>query len=405
MKKLLFILVAAFSISATFFLAGDPASAPENWYNLAYSANGTRGVGTEKTYNDLLKGKTPDTIIVAVIDGGVDYMHEDLKNVMWHNPGEIPDNKVDDDKNGYIDDVYGWNFIGGADGRNVEHDNLEMTREYRRLKKKFKNKTIDDVAPTEKSEFEYYLTVQKAYNAEYDAAKTAFDNINSFRRTNNDFKAEIKNKTDKDTVTYADFVAHVPSQKYAAYKQFLIDKVGVKTEADWVGLNTELDEGYEVFNSRLEYHLNTDYDPRDIVGDDYLNADEKFYGNNDIKGPDAIHGTHVAGIIAAQRGNGIGVDGVSNAVKIMGVRVVPDGDERDKDVANGIIYAVDNGAKIINMSFGKSFGFNKACVDKAVKYAESKGVLLVHAAGNDDQDNDLSTNFPNPRFADGGVAT
>jgi subtilisin family serine protease len=155
----------------------------------------------------------------------------------------------------------------------------------------------------------------------------------------------------------------------------------------------------------LDYHLNTDYDPRSIVGDDYENQEEKYYGNADIKGPNAFHGTHVAGIIAAQRGNDIGIDGVSNAVKIMGIRVVPDGDERDKDVANGIIYAVDNGAKIINMSFGKSYGYNKTIVDKAVKYAESKGVLLVHAAGNDNKDNDKTNNFPNPRFLDGGKSS
>lgn len=402
MKKLLLIPIAALCISATIYIQGDPEKAPAGWFNLSYKDNGTRGVGTEKTYKDLLAGKTPDTIIVCVMDGGVDYMHEDLKNIMWHNPGEIEGNKIDDDKNGYVDDIYGWNFIGNANGENVHHDNLEMTREYRRYKKKYKNMTVDQA--TDKADFQRYLDVQKAYNEQYDATKKTFDDIAGFRRSNNGLKDEIKAKTGKDTVTYEDFVAHNPSDKYKQFHTILKTLV-VKKADDWTMLNSEIEEGYEVYNNMLEYHLNLDYDPRSIVGDDYENADERNYGNGDIKGPEPFHGTHVAGIIAAQRGNGIGMDGVANAVKIMGVRVVPDGDERDKDVANGIYYAVDNGAKIINMSFGKSWGYNKGAVDKAVKYAESKGVLIVHAAGNDSKDNDKTNNFPNCRFDGGGVAS
>lgn len=403
-KRLLFIPVAAFCISATFYLTGDPAKAPKNWFNLSYKDNGTRGVGTEKTYNELLSGKTPDTVIVAVIDGGVDYMHEDLKNVMWHNPGEIPGNGIDDDKNGYIDDIYGWNFIGGANGENVEYDNLEITREYRRMKKKFKNKTKEDLPASDTAEFSRYLAIQKDYNARYDETKQVYDNISNFNKLNEGLKSEIKAKTGKDTVTYEDWAAHKPSAQYSKFHTLMKLSI-VKSPADWTMLNAEIKEGLEVYNSMLEYHLNTDYDPRSIVGDNYEDQDEKHYGNADIKGPDAFHGTHVAGIIAAQRGNNLGIDGVSNAVKIMGIRVVPNGDERDKDVANGIIYAVDNGAKIINMSFGKGYSYNKAVVDKAVKYAESKGVLLVHAAGNDSKNNDKTDNFPNARYEGGGMAT
>lgn len=141
--------------------------------------------------------------------------------------------------------------------------------------------------------------------------------------------------------------------------------------------------------------LNMDYDPRSIIGDNYDDVNDRNYGNADIKGPDCLHGTHVAGIVAANRNNNLGINGVSSFVKIMGVRVVPNGDERDKDVANGIRYAVDNGARIINMSFGKAYSYNKGVVDAAVKYAERKGVLIVHAAGNDNKDNDKGNNFPN----------
>lgn len=405
MKKILLAIpLAALCVSATIIINGDPSSAPKNWFNLSYKDDGTRGVGTEKTYKELLAGKKPDTIIVAVIDGGVDYKHEDLKNVMWHNRGEIPGNKIDDDKNGYVDDVYGWNFIGGANGENVEHDNLELTREYRRLKKKFKNKTREDLPSSDTADFTKYLAVQKDYNAKYDDAKATLDNISNFRKTNEGLKDEIKNKTGKDTVTYEDFINHNPSPQY---KQFhtLMKTLVVKKAEDWTMLNAEIEEGYEAYNNMLDYHLNVDYDPRSIVGDNYEDQTEKYYGNPDIKGPDAFHGTHVAGIIAAQRGNGLGIDGIADAVLIMGVRVVPDGDERDKDVANGIRYAVDNGAKVINMSFGKAYGFNKAVVDDAVKYAESKGVLIVHAAGNDSKNNDVTNNFPTARYLDGGVAS
>jgi subtilisin family serine protease len=156
----------------------------------------------------------------------------------------------------------------------------------------------------------------------------------------------------------------------------------------------------------LQYGLNPDFNPRPIVGDDYANPNEHVYGNADIKGPAADHGTHVAGIIGAVRGNGLGVDGVTpNTVRIMAVRVVPDGDERDKDVANGIRYAVDHGANVINMSFGKSYSPYKSVVDDAVRYADAHGVLMVHAAGNDGARLDTFPNFPSRNYLGGGHPT
>jgi subtilisin family serine protease len=140
------------------------------------------------------------------------------------------------------------------------------------------------------------------------------------------------------------------------------------------------------------------------VGDNPADLSERVYGSADVMGPDATHGTHVAGIIAAARGNGVGVDGIAPRVQIMAVRVVPDGDEHDKDVANGIRYAVDNGAQIINMSFGKAFSPHKSAVDEAVKYAESKGVLLIHAAGNDGEDLGENPSFPTRAYEGGGSA-
>jgi cell wall-associated protease len=398
MKKLLILPLAALSISATFYLAGDPSSAPKNWFNLAYSETGTHGVGTERAYKELLTGKKADTIIVAVIDGGVDYNHEDLKNVMWHNPGEIPGNKIDDDKNGYVDDIYGWNFIGGANGENVNYDNLEMVRLLRNYKKKFKGMDSASVPAADREAYKEYRSIQKDYDMEVAQFTGYKQNLSAF----NMYFKDIAKSYNKDSATYEDFKNWVPGPRYEKMHKRI--KLITRTEESYRELRAGVNEGIQQIDARLDYHLNLDFDPRNIVGDNYNDATERFYGNADIKGPNSFHGTHVAGIIAAQRGNGLGMDGVSNAVKIMGIRVVPDGDERDKDVANGIRYAVDNGAKVINMSFGKSYVFNKAVVDEAVKYAESKGVLLVHAAGNDSKDNDATKNFPNPRYENGGTA-
>lgn len=168
-------------------------------------------------------------------------------------------------------------------------------------------------------------------------------------------------------------------------------------------IKRDLDEYYKHVYAEYHYHYNVDFNPRSIIGDNYDDVNERYYGNNDIQGPDAQHGTHVAGIIGAVRNNNIGMDGVADNVRIMSVRTVPDGDEHDKDVANAILYAVENGASIINMSFGKGASPHKAAVDKAVRFAAKHDVLLVHAAGNDGKENTDDNNFPNRRFAKKGL--
>jgi subtilisin family serine protease len=167
--------------------------------------------------------------------------------------------------------------------------------------------------------------------------------------------------------------------------------------------NSEVCENYK---TDLDYGYNLDFDPREIVGDNYAVMNEKGYGNNDVKGTGGpVHGTHVAGIIGANRKNEIGIKGIADNVRIMALRAVPNGDERDKDIANAIRYAVENGALIINMSFGKKYSPNKEYVDQAVKYAESKGVLLVHASGNENENIDKDTHFPTRFYLDGKEAT
>jgi len=377
----------------------------KDWMLLDAKKDKITGMSVTQGYS-LLKKKTPVKVIVAVIDSGVDYMHEDLKDVMWINQGEIANNGKDDDGNGYVDDIHGWNFIGGKDGTNVEHDNLELTRLYRDLGKKYEGKTGPFSDPTENKEFELYKKVKVAFEEETNQIKSTMKIYVPIYNTVKFVKDEIKSRFNMDNATAQQLgdlkvdKSDSLSAKITTVQMYL----GMGFAGDVNELYTGVEEAMNYFNGQMDYNLNTAYDPRNIVGDNYNNSSEKIYGNNDVKGPDAGHGTHVAGIIGAKRGNGIGLDGIADNVQIMSVRVVPDGDERDKDVANGIRYAVDNGAKIINMSFGKAWVKDKKVVDDAVKYAESKGVLLIHAAGNDNVDIDQITHYPTKAMEDGSMA-
>lgn len=403
MKKLL---IPALLLTSM-LLNAQSAKRPDNWFNLDATTNQVNGVSTERAYKELLKDKKSTTIIVGVIDSGVDYEHEDLKPVMWVNTGEIPGNGIDDDNNGYIDDVHGWNFIGGKDGKSVEYDNLEMTRLMRKLKGKYEGKTVSDFSSKEeKNELNLYLEVKKEYTAAKEKSESSYNTYAAFYTGLEKINEEIKKQQQVESVTADELKKYEPKDKTEtqlktiALENFF--KNGHHANLD-AGIKS-IKDGVDYFKKNLDYALNEDFDPRNIVGDDYDNPNERHYGNNDCNGPDSFHGTHVAGIIAAARNNGIGMDGVAADVRIMAIRCVPSGDERDKDVANGIRYAVDNGAKIINMSFGKKYSWDKKVVDDAVKYAESKGVLIIHAAGNDGANIDEVTHYPCKKFEGKGEA-
>jgi cell wall-associated protease len=390
-KKFIWALV----FSAATQLAFGQKQAPENWFNLDNKQDKVLGVSTEKAYSKLLVNKTSTTVIVGVLDSGVDEEHEDLKNIMWVNEDEIPGNNIDDDKNGYVDDIFGWNFIGGKDGRNVEKDNLEMTRLYKKLRDKYDNMEESKMSAEEKKGYDEYLKLKVEFLQKSIESKTMFDNLSKSMKR---FEG-IENAIGKgEELTVEDLKKYKPN---GAQEANMVGKFITYLESGvkWSELKGELKGAYDYYDGQANYSYNMDFDPRSIVGDNYEDETERFYGNNDVTGPDASHGTHVAGIIGAQRDNSLGMKGVANNVRIMSVRCVPDGDERDKDVANSIRYAVDNGAKVINMSFGKGYNWNKTLVDDAVRYAESKDVLLVHGAGNDAKNLDEGVNYPNPIMA------
>ncbi|MEY3249560.1 MAG: hypothetical protein RL742_1603, partial [Bacteroidota bacterium] len=346
-----------------FLLTAQGAKAPDNWFTLDKAKDGVQGASSDEALKQLkAKGKKGQTVIVAVLDSGVDYLHEDLKDIMWVNPGEIPNNGKDDDNNGYVDDIHGWNFLGGSGG-SVGHETLELTREYVRLSKKFGNSNGKNLSGADKKEYEYYQGIKSAYEesrSQAEAMKTRIEE--QFVKIEASFKA-VQKATGKTSFSAEDLDqvnADGNDELKAAVdmsKKLLAQ--GLSPE----GLEEEKERSMSYANNQLNYSLNPDYNPRTVVGDDPNDLSNRFYGSNEYIGPDAFHGTHVAGIIAAARNNDKGINGVADNVRIMTVRCVPDGDERDKDVANAIRYAVDNGASIINMSFGKGYSPQKAYVD------------------------------------------
>jgi subtilisin family serine protease len=328
--KLKQFLSAVFLTVLTFSFVAQPIPGTLNWYN----GTGT-GMSTELAYKKILKKRKATPVIVAVIDSGVDLEHEDLKGKIWVNTKEIPNNKKDDDGNGYVDDVYGWNFLGNAKGENQDKARLEKAR----IVKKYGDK-FDGIDP----------------------GSMAYDPIHDmFVNAENSLKDDIA--------------------QYEEYREM-------------IGTGMFDKETEEYLKDQLFYNLNIDYDDRSLIGDNPDDFSDNYYGNGNAEGPDALHGTHVAGIVGALRGNGKGGDGVADAAVIMSVRAVPNGDEHDKDVALAIRYAVDNGAKVINMSFGKGFSPYHDQVQEAIAYAASKDVLMIHAAGNDAADIDYTDNFP-----------
>jgi cell wall-associated protease len=388
-----FFLLFLFTIS-TLWAQDKKVKLPANWFNLDLLANGYFGISTEKAYAELLKGKVAKPIVVAVIDGGTDIKHEDLKDMLWVNQKEIPGNGIDDDKNGYVDDINGWNFIGSAKG-NLAYDNLELVRIKRKYEPKYRSTirtTVLDSA--EKEEYVLYKRAVADFGKKYDEASSAFPVYIAIKHVL-DSVGKLNNKK----IPNLDDVDRYKADDETEEQVKKIIRKGAKDEGDIEKFYKTIEKGYKELASMLKYNLNEKYDERaNLVGDDYDNSNQRNYGNNDVTGPNADHGTHVSGIIGAKRNNGIGINGIADHVKIMSIRVVPEGDERDKDVANGIRYAVDNGAKLINMSFGKAYKWDKKTVDDAVKYAAEKGVLLIHAAGNDNQNNDVTENYPNKYF-------
>ncbi|WP_299675954.1 S8 family peptidase [uncultured Tenacibaculum sp.] len=348
----------------------------QNWQHLDLATDSIPGMSVNKAY-EFLKGKKGVEVVVGVVDSGTDLNHEDLKDVAWINKGEIAGNGKDDDNNGYVDDIHGWNFLGDSYTEHLEYERILM------------KPSVADPAT---------LAEVKAFQEEKikEAKETKFNYQNYLSGILFADKA-LKDHLKKDDYTFEEVEAiQNPSDEL---KQAIGVAIGfVKANGRTMsGIQKELKKGIKKAEKTISGdNLKKDY--RTVVGDNAYDINDKpGYGNGKTghSEKDESHGSHVSGIIAATRNNGKGMNGVATNVKIMAVRSVSDGDEYDKDVALGIRYAVDNGAKVINTSFGKAFSPNKEWVYDAIRYAADKDVLIVNAAGNDGKNIDVEKSFPN----------
>jgi cell wall-associated protease len=365
--------ISALAVKST---AGITKKAPlkevelNRWSHLDIEKDTLPGMSVDRAYTELLKDKMGKKVIVGIIDSGVDIEHEDLKSVIWTNPKEIANNGIDDDKNGYIDDIHGWNFLG-----NITNENLEITRI---LKKG------DDGS-------ELFKKVKKAYDKEKEESEESKKQVDFIFKSLNEISDYLK----KENFTLEDveaIAAETPSLSRS--KKVMISIIS----QNGLDFRANLNKYKEQVYNKNDYYLNLDFNGRKVIGDNVNDIKDKIYGNNNVTGPDkesCLHGTHVAGIVAQVRNNNLGGDGIVNNVEILAVRAVPIGDEYDKDIALAIRYAVDNGAKVINTSFGKYYSPNKEWVYDAIKYAAKKDVLIIHSAGNESKDNDKEINYPN----------
>ena len=360
----------------------------QNWPHADIYTDSVPGMSLAKAY-EFLSGKKTQTVIVGVIDSGIDINHEDLKDQAWVNTDEIAGNGKDDDKNGYVDDINGWNFLGGAKGDSTP-EQLEITRLYKKLDPKYADKTINEISNKDKEEYTYYLKVKKDYDKRVTEANKNYEYYQGLEKMLKEADAAAQKKFNKKDYTITDLNT-LPADEQNPLLMKIVSSGGTAE-----GATKKLQKGIDHFGSQVNIMYNVDFDGRAVTGDDAYDIKDIPYGNSYVVGSldDEMHGTHVAGISLATRNNGKGMNGVANNVKLLTVRAVPDGDEYDKDVALAIRYAVDNGAKVINMSFGKSYSPNAEWVYDAIKYAAKNDVLLVHAAGNDSKNIDNSDNFP-----------
>jgi len=399
--------VALFVINATQVigqqLPAKPADLPKNWHILDLQKDGYFGVSLNQAY-DFLKGKKSKTVVVATIDSGIDTLQKDLQPILWINTKEKAGNGKDDDNNGYVDDLHGWNFLGGPNNKCDVNETTEEVREYYRLKDKYAPITTATAAK-DKSEYAYWLKVKSIRDSTVSKSQAELNQltplINALVTTDAFIKRSLRLKAGqsftKNDLNRLDDKNDTLSKSKYIWGLILQEADNAKTDTKTI---TELSE----YITKLNNDVTPDLEARKrVVGDNPNDINDKKYGSNQLKFEDASHGTGVAGLIGAIRNNGYGIDGIADNVRIMAIKAVPNGDEYDKDIAAAIRYAVDNGAKIVNMSFGKKISPHKKWVDDAIKYAAEKDVLLVQASGNDNQDVDVKPEFPNDTFLDGST--
>jgi cell wall-associated protease len=404
MKRKFFLLFLILTIAFGYGLKAQTAVTPRDWHMMDLQQDHIYGISADKAYQELLKNKKSTTVLVAIIDSGIDTLHEDLKSVLWHNPLEKP-NGLDNDKNGYVADLSGWNFIGSKDpSKNVTSDTQEYQRVFFKNKDRFQNITSESQLPKKDRALfkEWQKSKKAALNASREAKSVAM--LTSQLKSYNELNPLFQKELNKETFTLSELRGYKTTDEQKSMSQrifvsmFRISRVDTTNKSIYKRMNFLVDS-LKPLIKLPEGKISPIRDS--IVGDNYADFKDRFYGNNNVMGGDHRHGTHVAGIIGAARNNNLGMNGVADNVKIMMIRAVPDGDEHDKDIALAIRYAVDNGARVINMSFGKTFSPEQKWVEDAFRYADKKNVLIVKAAGNDAQDIDTVASYPTTRLLKG----
>ncbi|RFC53282.1 S8 family serine peptidase [Brumimicrobium aurantiacum] len=360
----------------------------DHWHHLDPETNGVLGVSKYRAY-ELLKDKTPDTVIVAVVDNGVELSHDDLQGVIWVNPNEIPDNGIDDDQNGYVDDIHGWNFLGNEKGENLKNETTGLTRLYAQLHQKYKNTAKEELPKNQHQEYELYLKVKTDYLSKVKEREQSIVNLKQLLIEFNYADQTIKENLGNEKYTRTELEkSKIRNTDFTASRNFMLYMFDNNISKSMI--EKELKTNVNALKTRL----NPDFKNREnIVGDNPDDLEDTDYGNNmlDVRGP--YHGTGVASIIGALN-NDFGVDGLAKHVKLMILRVVPNGDERDKDIALAFRYAVQNGADIISCSFAKKYALHHDFVQLAIEEAEKEGVLIVNASGNSSENIDEVISYP-----------
>lgn len=361
------------------------------WGHADLATDTIPGMSIGKAY-EFLEGKKATEIIVAVNDSGIELKHEALQNMLWINENEIPENGIDDDKNGYIDDIHGWNFLG-----DIYDENLEITRIIKQKSPKFEGKTEDQILEADKKEYQEYMKLKEEFDAELDKASESKNRYTNYYNMYQSVHNAMVNSTGKEAYTLEDVAAIVTTDEVLTKQKEMTLRV-LTEGTTYQEEMSHLKKGVDYYTSKVDAFYNLDFNPRStLLGDDEFDMSVTNYGDGDPSNrqKDEIHGTHVAGIILAEKNDKNDMSGIAKNVKLMSVRCVPNGDEYDKDVALAFKYAVDNGAKVINTSFGKGYSPNVEWVYEAIRYAEKHDVLIVNAAGNDAQNIDERGVFPN----------
>ncbi|WP_179416076.1 S8 family serine peptidase [Mucilaginibacter sp. E4BP6] len=393
-------LLMSFGSMAQIAMPAPPADPPKNWHTMDLSTDGFFGISLNQAYI-FVKGKKSKTVLVATIDSGIDTAQKDLQGILWVNSKEIPGNGIDDDGDGYVDDVHGWDFLGGKNGKCDYTETTEEVREYAKLKDKYASLTS---APSgDEKGYNYWLEVKAVHDSTVNKSSSDLKELrpemNALMVSNGYIKKALNLSPDA-TFNISD-LNKIQSSNDTVNQSKYVWNLFLSQEGSG-STNVKVLKDFSEYLEKLNNDINPDLNSRkEIVGDNPDVMDGKPYGNNILKYPDASHGTGVAGLIGAKRNNGYGIDGVADNVRIMSIKAVPNGDEYDKDIANAIRFAVDHGAKVVNMSFGKKISPHKEWVDAAIKYAATKDVLLVQASGNDNQNVDEKPEFPNDNFLDG----